>query len=364
METTVLSALAARSADAVVVVEADESISFYSQAAAALLELPFPARRLEFSELWSAHEFVHRDGTLRSFAGDPLRESLRGGRPVSEEMVELRPDGLLRAFWIGSVPFSDHEGRLLGSAVYLSLLSEALPGETHPAPVETGRVLVAEPDESMREAIRVGLVHEGFTVATVGDGRAALRRALAERYDAVVLDAELPEISGRETCQLLRVESDLPIILLASAEGVIERLLALEVGADDCLARPFATEELVARVRAILRRRRLDAPVVATTVRKLGDLLIDLVSHQLFVDGNLVELTPSEFKVLALLSSEPDRLFTRREIMENLWDSTYVGDERVCDTHISNLRRKIERNPAHPERIVTVRGAGYKLAFQ
>jgi DNA-binding response OmpR family regulator len=148
--------------------------------------------------------------------------------------------------------------------------------------------------------------------------------------------------------------------MLTARDSEADRVLGLEIGADDYITKPFSEVELVSRVRAILRRRELDRQG-DTTVRRLGGLSLDRVKHEVLADGKPVALTPSEYNVLALLAEEPGRVFSRREIMQHLWQSTYVGDERACDAHVSTLRRKIERDPSHPERIVTVPAFGYKL---
>ncbi len=148
--------------------------------------------------------------------------------------------------------------------------------------------------------------------------------------------------------------------MLTAKDSEVDRVVGLEVGADDYVTKPFSMAELMSRVRAILRRRRLDQEE-GGPVRRIGRLELDLVRHEVRVDDQTVRLTPSEFRLLAFLASEPERVFTRREIMQHLWQSEYVGDERASDMHVSNLRRKIERDPDDPRRVVTVRGIGYKL---
>jgi DNA-binding response OmpR family regulator len=150
------------------------------------------------------------------------------------------------------------------------------------------------------------------------------------------------------------------VIVLTAKSAEADRVLGLEIGADDYVSKPFSMAELVGRVRALLRRRELDRAGVAGPLR-VGRLELDPYRHRVLVDGEPRHLTRSEFKLLSLLASEPERAFTRRELMQHLWDSEYVGDQRACDIHISNLRRKVEHDPARPERIVTVRGVGYKL---
>ena len=160
----------------------------------------------------------------------------------------------------------------------------------------------------------------------------------------------------------MRAESDVPIIMLTARDAELDRVLGLELGADDYVTKPFSLAEIASRVRALLRRRELDRHgAVGATIQQAG-IMIDLARHAVAVDGQSVHLTRSEFKVLALLASRPGEVFSRREIMEHLWDSTYVGDARACDVHIANLRRKLERDPANPARLITVREAGYRLA--
>jgi two-component system response regulator RegX3 len=225
----------------------------------------------------------------------------------------------------------------------------------------TARVLVADDEPAILDAVGYAFRREGFDVATVVDGEAALATARSEPFDVVVLDVLMPGLSGADVCRTLRAESDVPIVLLTAKDSELDRVLGLELGADDYVTKPFSMAELVSRIRSILRRRELDRAAGGGAVRQIGGVKVDFGRHQVEADGRSVHLTPSEFKVLALLVEQPERVFTRRQIMEHLWQSPYVGDERACDVHVSNLRRKIERDPAQPERVVTVRGIGYKL---
>jgi len=222
------------------------------------------------------------------------------------------------------------------------------------------RILVVDDTPAILEAITDALAAEGFDVQGESDGRAALEAAEVEPFDLLILDLMLPGLSGTEICRRLRAESAVPIIMLTARDAEADRVLGLEIGADDYITKPFSEVELLSRVRAILRRRELDR-LGDSTVRRLGGLRVDIAKHEVFADGEPVALTPSEHKLLALLADEPGRVFTRREIMQHLWQSTYVGDERACDAHVSTLRKKIERDPTHPERIITVPGFGYKL---
>jgi two-component system, OmpR family, response regulator RegX3 len=180
-------------------------------------------------------------------------------------------------------------------------------------------------------------------------------------YDVVILDLMLPGISGVEVCRRVRRSNTVPILMLTARTAEVDVVLGLEAGADDYVPKPFSLPELVSRVRAILRRRELDR-TDGRAVRRVGGIELDLTRHTATVDGRPVQLTLSELKLLALLSEQPERVYSRRELMRHLWESAFTGDERACDVHITNLRRKVEPNPANPTRIVTVRGVGYKLA--
>ena len=217
------------------------------------------------------------------------------------------------------------------------------------------RILVAEDEPAILDAVAYTLRGEGFEVEAVEDGERALEQAREETYDLMILDLMLPRLSGTEVCRRVRQESALPIIMLTAKSAEADRVLGLEIGADDYVTKPFSMPELVSRVRAILRRRELDRRGPTGGVRAAG-IEIDPYRHRVAVEGQTRHLTPSEFKLVSLLASEPGRVFTRREIMQHLWDSRYVGDQRACDIHVSNLRRKLGE-----ERIETVRGIGYRL---
>ena len=222
------------------------------------------------------------------------------------------------------------------------------------------RILLVDDDAGVRDVVAFTLRREGYEVDEERDGPTALESGRSGLYALVVLDVMLPGLSGVEVCRALRAESDVPILMLTARDAESDRVLGLELGADDYVTKPFSSAELLSRVRAILRRRELDR-AGGTTLRKLGGLQIDLGRHEVLVDGERVHLTLSEFKVLSLLAEQPESVVSRRELMQHLWASEHVGDEHACEVHISNLRRKIERDPSQPERLVTVRGSGYKL---
>jgi two-component system response regulator RegX3 len=223
------------------------------------------------------------------------------------------------------------------------------------------RVLVVDDEPAIVDAVSYALRSEGFDVESRSDGEGALEAALSVGFDLVILDLRLPGLSGIEVCRRVRAASQVPILILSARDAEVDRVLGLESGADDYVTKPFSVAELVSRVRAIFRRRDLDRGGSGFAVRTVGGLRIDLGRHRVTVEGRSVELTPTEFKLLALLAQEPGRVFSRREVMQHLWNSTYVGDERACDVHVSKLRRKIEQNPDEPRRLVTVRGVGYRL---
>jgi two-component system response regulator RegX3 len=225
----------------------------------------------------------------------------------------------------------------------------------------TERILVVDDEAAIRETVGYALRGEGYEVSDAADGEEALEVARSNGFDVLILDLMLPKLSGVEVCRRLRAESDVPILLLTAKDAEVDRVLGLEAGADDYVTKPFSMAELVSRVRAILRRRELDRSASPGVVHRVGGLSLDLVRYGAQVDGRAVNLTRSEFKLLALLADQPERVFSRREIMEHLWESSYVGDQRACDIHVSNIRRKIERDPARPERLLTVRGVGYRL---
>jgi two-component system response regulator RegX3 len=223
-----------------------------------------------------------------------------------------------------------------------------------------GHILVVEDEPALADAVGYALRGDGHEVEAVEDGESALAAATERRFDLLVLDLMLPGVSGIEICRRLRGESAIPILMLTARDAEVDRVLGLEAGADDYVTKPFSMTELLARVRAILRRRELDANE-AHPARDVGGLHLDLERYEATVEGEPVQLTQSELKLLALLSRDPGRVYSRREIMQHLWESDYIGDARAADLHISNIRRKIERDPENPERLLTVRGAGYKL---
>jgi two-component system response regulator RegX3 len=220
-------------------------------------------------------------------------------------------------------------------------------------------VLVVDDEESYRDALSIGLSQEGFDVVCAADGaeaRAAVRR---DRPDLVLLDVMLPDVSGIELCRELRAERDVPVIMVTARDGEVDVVLALELGAADYVAKPYRLRELVARMRAVLRRRSatgLDDQVVSA-----GGVRLDLARHEASVDGQLLELSRKEFELLALLLSRAGQVVTREECIDTLWWGQDLADTRTLDTHVKRIRRKIEKDPAAPVHLVTVRGIGFRF---
>src|SRR5918995_935316 len=221
-------------------------------------------------------------------------------------------------------------------------------------------ILIVEDDPAVRDVVRIALEREGMSVEAVGDGEAALKRFRSSgAFDLVVLDIMLPGIDGITLCQELRKTSDVPVVMLTAREGERSVVLGLEVGADDYVTKPVSPLEMVSRVRAHLRRRRIDAPDQRLV---FPDLVIDRLRRQVWVGEKRVDLTAAEFEVLRSLASHPGWVYSRQQIMEQLWDGEFYGEVRTADVHVRNIRRKIETDPKNPRYILTVRGMGYKFA--
>jgi two-component system, OmpR family, response regulator RegX3 len=230
--------------------------------------------------------------------------------------------------------------------------------------VSSGRILVADDEPSVRESVGYALAQDGFDVDVARDGNEASEKVAGETvaYDLLILDIMMPGPSGLDICREVRSRSAVPIIVLTAKDAEVDKVVGLEVGADDYVTKPFSVRELLGRVRAQLRRRELDRGPLNQAVRiEAGPVAIDLVRHVAMVRDVPINLTRSEFQLLRLLVSRPGEVFARRQIMEELWQTEFDGDERACDVHISNLRQKVERDPQRPELVVTVRGVGYKF---
>ena len=229
-----------------------------------------------------------------------------------------------------------------------------------------GRALVVEDEPNIRELISLHLGLEGLHVTTAADGESALRLASSDPFDVVVLDLMLPKIDGVTVCRAIRREgsnADVPILMLTAKREENDKVVGLESGADDYLTKPFGVRELVARVRALLRRPRAQKTSATSTAAPIeaGPLRVDPSRRQVLVDGRAVDLTPHEFDVLYLLASSPGIVFTRDILLERVWTNDVHVTERSVDTLVKRLRQKIEANPAEPKLILTVWGTGYKF---
>lgn len=227
------------------------------------------------------------------------------------------------------------------------------------------KILVVEDEENILEAIKYSLTSEGFDVYGAEDGEKGLEMARELVPDLVLLDVMLPKIDGFEVCRMLRKDMDLPVFMLSAKAEEIDRVVGLEIGADDYITKPFSMRELVVRVRNSLRRRSLASSENNSSdskeIIKSGDLEIDLTSHMIKLNGENLEMKPREFDLLVMLASSKGRAFTRDQILERLWGHEYVGDIRTVDVHVRWIREKIEVDPGKPSRIVTIRGVGYRF---
>jgi DNA-binding response OmpR family regulator len=224
-----------------------------------------------------------------------------------------------------------------------------------------GRILVVDDEPHIVELVRYNLAQEGFEVSVAYDGHDAIEKAKKDTPDLVILDLMLPYVDGFEVCRHIRKESSVPILMLTAKHGEQERVVGLELGADDYVTKPFSPRELVARVRAILRRTARETQRPSPVPVGVGGLILDPGTHEVRLDGRMVDLTTKEFDLLQLLLSHPNRVFTRDFLLEHIWGYDYFGSTRTVDMHISRLREKIEDDPNTPTYIMTVRGVGYKL---
>ncbi len=225
------------------------------------------------------------------------------------------------------------------------------------------KVLVVDDEPGVRESVGYALEQEGFEVTLAEDGEDAEAKLDDDSFDLLIIDIMMPGKSGLDVCREVRAQSPVPIILLTAKDAEVDKVVGLEVGADDYVTKPFSVRELLGRVRAQLRRRELDRSAGAEgTAIEAGPVTIDLARHLVTVRGEPINLTRSEFQVLRLLAENPGQVFSRQDIMEELWQTEFRGDVRACDVHISNLRQKVEKDPQNPELVLTVRRVGYRFA--
>jgi DNA-binding response OmpR family regulator len=230
------------------------------------------------------------------------------------------------------------------------------------------KILVVEDEVSLQETLAYNLRRQGYEVETTGDGNAALDAARRIHPDLILLDIMLPGIDGFEVCRILRQEMSTPVLMLTARDDEIDRVVGLEVGADDYMIKPFSMRELIARVKAMLRRVRLirqemgvETTVAAGQSLIFDDLVLDITRREVRLKEQVVALKPKEYELLIFIAGHRGQVLTREFILERVWGWDYVGDSRTVDVHIRWLREKIEPDPANPVRIITVRGAGYRF---
>jgi len=221
-------------------------------------------------------------------------------------------------------------------------------------------VLVVDDEPKIVQLARDYLEHAGFGVVTAGDGRSALAAIRTRRPDLVVLDLALPELDGLDVTRAIRSDSNLPIVMLTARDDELDKLLGLELGADDYITKPFSPRELVARVRAVLRRS--DRAREPSDVIRASGVTLDVARMRVEVDGRPIELTPTEFQILATLAREPGRIFTRSQLLDAVHGVAFESYERAIDTHVKNIRRKLEPDPREPRHVLTVYGVGYRFS--
>lgn len=225
-------------------------------------------------------------------------------------------------------------------------------------------ILIVEDEPNLLAALQYSLKQEGYTALTATDGEIGLRMATSLSPDLVILDVMLPSLDGFEVCRIIRRESGVPILMLTARSEEVDRVVGLELGADDYVTKPFSMRELLARVRNLLRR--TSSPQTSDfagrhEIIRSEDLTIDQISHSVTLGGRTLDMKPREFSLLAMLAANKGRAFTRNQILERLWGHDYIGDSRTVDVHVRWLREKIETDPSKPRRIVTIRGLGYRF---
>lgn len=224
------------------------------------------------------------------------------------------------------------------------------------------KVLVVEDDPNLLETLKYNLKKESYDVITAADGEHALDVARKEKPNLILLDIMLPKLSGFEVCRILRKEMTAPILMLTAKADETDKVVGLEIGADDYITKPFSMRELIARVRAMFRRAYITEPQPSKDESiRIGNIGIDIGRHQVLLNDTILELKPKEFDLLAFLAKNRSLVFSREQLLEKVWGYDYAGDTRTVDVHVRWLRQKIETDPGNPKYLVTVRGTGYKL---
>ena len=223
------------------------------------------------------------------------------------------------------------------------------------------KILVVDDEQPILEAVAYTLRKEGYTALTASNAEQCIELARNEKPNLIILDVMLPSASGFDVCRMLRKQSSVPIIMLTAKAEEMDRVVGLELGADDYITKPFSMRELVARVKGILRRSGATSQMPLPTRIEAGDVMIDAERYEVKVRGGSVDLSPREFELLRFLVTHPDRVFSRQSLLDHVWGSDAYVEDRTVDVHIRWLREKIEADPSHPSRLLTVRGVGYKF---
>ncbi len=222
-------------------------------------------------------------------------------------------------------------------------------------------ILLVEDEPTYRETLAFNLERDGFTVIEADDGQKAILEFSSHNIDLVLLDLMLPKISGVSVCKKIRQKSQVPIIMLTAKDSEMDKILGLELGADDYVTKPYSYQELLARVRALLRRATFTADYIEPLVLRVGELEMDIEAHEVHLGGNKITMPLREFELLQLFMKNPDRVLTRSQILDSIWGYDYIGETKTLDVHVKRIRSKIESDPADPKILVTVRGLGYKI---
>ncbi len=223
------------------------------------------------------------------------------------------------------------------------------------------KILIVEDEESVLDPLELLLAKEGFSIETARDGKEALEKFAKAAPDLILLDLMLPEVSGTEVCWQIRSKSQVPIIMLTAKDTEVDKVVGLELGADDYVVKPYSKAELVARIKAVLRRKGPDTDTLVSTTIVAGPVEIDVERHQVSINGKNVALPLKEFELLEFLVRNTGRVLTRTQLIDRVWGSDYFGDTKTLDVHVKRLRAKIEKDPANPLFIQTIRGLGYKF---
>jgi DNA-binding response OmpR family regulator len=229
------------------------------------------------------------------------------------------------------------------------------------------RILIIDDEPMILESVGYNLKQEGYEVISANNGETGLQLAKTETVDLILLDLMLPGINGMDICRILRQSSEVPIIMVTAKEGEIDRVLGLELGADDYITKPFSMRELIARVRTVLKRMNSKSeggtePAKPSQITVIDDIKIDWPGHEVTIKGQPVNLSSKEFELLRILTNHPGQVLTREQLLNLIWGNDFYGDDRTVDVHIRWLREKLENNPSEPKYILTVRGVGYKFA--